>query len=72
MKLSTKKLLKYSTNDEIRLFILLIGNTGVRISEACSIKVEDLSKKTIPIENKGKQRTITIPQFLKKTVKNLR
>ena len=64
-----KKLLKYSTNDEIRLFILLIGNTGVRISEACSIKVEDLSKKTIPIENKGKQRTITIPQFLKKQLK---
>lgn len=64
-----KRLLKNSTTEEMRLFILVIGNTGMRISEVCSFKVEDLNKKIIVIENKGKQRIITIPQFLKKQLK---
>ena len=62
-------MLKNSTTEEMRLFILVIGNTGMRISEVCSFKVEDLNKKIIAIENKGKQRIITIPQFLKKQLK---
>lgn len=69
-ELEYKKLLKHSGTEEMKLFILLIGNTGVRISEACAIKVEDLAKKTIQIENKGKQRMITVPQFLKKQLKS--
>lgn len=64
-----KRLLKNSTTEEMRLFILVIGNTGMRISEVCSFKVEDLNKKITVIENKGKQRIITIPQFLKKQLK---
>ncbi|PNE49982.1 integrase [Enterococcus avium] len=64
-----KRLVKYAKTDEMRLFILLIGNTGVRITEACSIKANDLSNKLIIIENKGKQRAIAIPQFLKKQLK---
>lgn len=68
-QLEYKRLIKYATTDEMRLFILLIGNTGLRITEVCSLKVEDLSKKIITIENKGKQRTIAIPSFLKKQLK---
>lgn len=64
-----KRLIKNSTTEEMRLFILLIGNTGMRISEVCSFKVEQLNKKIAVIENKGKQRIITIPQFLKKQLK---
>lgn len=64
-----KKLLRHSKSEEMKLFILLIGNTGVRISEACLLSADDLNKKTIVIENKGKQRIITIPQFLKKQLK---
>lgn len=54
---------------ETRMFILLIGNTGLRISEACSLTVADLEKKNIDIRNKGKTRVISIPQFVKKRLK---
>ncbi|MDT2661059.1 tyrosine-type recombinase/integrase [Enterococcus hulanensis] len=64
-----KRLIKYANTEEMRLFILLIGNTGVRITEACSIRADDLNSKLIIIENKGKQRAIGIPQFLKKQLK---
>lgn len=63
-----KALLKYA-DEETRNFILLIGNTGMRISEACSITVDDLSKKNIYIRNKGKIRMVSIPQFVKKKLK---
>lgn len=64
-----KRLIQHAKTDEMRLFILFIGNTGVRITEACSIRADDLNSKLIIIENKGKQRTIAIPQFLKKQLK---
>ncbi|MGM0166968.1 integrase/recombinase XerD [Enterococcus sp. AZ135] len=64
-----KRLIQHAKSDEMRLFILLIGNTGVRITEACSIRADDLNSKLIIIENKGKQRAIAIPQFLKKQLK---
>lgn len=64
-----KRLIQHAKSEEMRLFILLIGNTGVRITEACSIRAEELSSKLIIIENKGKQRAIAIPQFLKKQLK---
>ena len=65
-----KRLIKNSKTEEMRLFILIIGNTGMRISEVCAIKSDDLNKKVIVIENKGKQRIVTIPQFLKKQLKS--
>lgn len=64
-----KRLIQHANTDEMRLFILLIGNTGVRITEACSIRADDLNSRLIMIENKGKQRAIAIPQFLKKQLK---
>lgn len=64
-----KRLIRHATTEEMRLFILLIGNTGVRITEACSVRSNDLNSKLIIIENKGKQRAIAIPQFLKKQLK---
>lgn len=64
-----KKLLKNCDNEELELFILTIGNTGVRITEACSLKASDLNQKTIIVENKGKERAIAMPQFLKKRLK---
>lgn len=64
-----KRLIQHAKTDEMRLFVLLIGNTGVRITEACSIRTDDLNSKLIVIENKGKQRAIAIPQFLKKQLK---
>ncbi len=65
-----KRLIQHANTEEMRLFILLIGNTGVRITEACSIRADDLNSKLIIIENKGKQRAIAIPQFLKKQLKS--
>ncbi|USI64769.1 tyrosine-type recombinase/integrase [Lactococcus petauri] len=64
-----KKLLKNCDDEELELFILTIGNTGVRITEVCSLKVSDLNQKTILVENKGKERAIAMPQFLKKRLK---
>lgn len=51
---------------EIDMFMMLIANTGLRISEACALKKSDLNKGMIEIENKGKSRTIDIPPFFKK------
>lgn len=64
------RLLLKHADEEMRAFILLIGNTGLRISEVCSIRFDDLEKKIIPIKNKGKTRYISIPQFLKKNLKS--
>lgn len=63
-----KRLLRFA-DDEMKLFILTIGNTGLRITELCSIKKIDLNSKIISIENKGKTRVVAIPQFLKKSLK---
>ena len=64
-----KRLLKFA-DPEMKLFILTIGNTGVRITELCAIKKVDLNQKLISIENKGKTRVVAIPAFLKKSLKN--
>lgn len=60
-----KRLLNYSS-PEIHYFMLLIANTGLRISEACQVKKSDLSISEIKITNKGKSRVIGIPAWLKK------
>ena len=64
-----RKLLNNCDDEELELFILTIGNTGVRITEVCSLKASDLNQKTILVENKGKERAIAMPQFLKKRLK---
>lgn len=64
-----KSLMKHSTSEEMRLFMLTIANTGLRITEVCNLRVSDLDKTIVQIENKGKQRAIAIPQFLKKQLK---
>ena len=63
-----ERLLRYS-DGEMKLLILLIGNVGLRISEVCKLKKEDLYKSLIEVENKGKIRIIDIPQFLKKQLR---
>lgn len=63
-----ERLLRYS-NEEMTLFILTIANTGLRISEICSLTKEHLYDAIIQIENKGKIRIIDIPLFLKKRLR---
>lgn len=62
-----KRLLRYS-DGEIYFFILVIANTGLRITEVCNLKKEDLEKVMIEINNKGKDRIIAIPAFLRKSL----
>lgn len=65
-----KKMLKAANNDdEMRLFMMTIANTGVRITELCSLQSDDLDSKMQQIENKGKIRIISIPVWLKKQLK---
>ena len=60
-----RRLRKYATK-EMDMFMMTIANTGLRISEVCALRKSDLSKAIIEITNKGKDRTIDIPPFLKK------
>lgn len=62
--------LRRHADKEMDLFMMTIANTGLRISEVCSLKKSDLFKAMINISNKGKDRTIDIPPFLKKQLKN--
>ena len=62
------RLLRYS-NEEMKLFILTIANTGLRVSELCQLTKSDLDLSIIEIENKGKVRIIDIPLFLKKKLR---
>ncbi|MDL2212210.1 tyrosine-type recombinase/integrase [Erysipelotrichaceae bacterium OttesenSCG-928-M19] len=65
-----KRLVKYAVNEEIKMFILTIGNTGLRISEIVKyLRFSDLDKKNIKIKNKGKTRIIAIPMWLRKDLK---
>lgn len=61
-------ILKYA-DEEMQLFVLLIGNAGLRISEACAITVDDVERKIIEVRNKEKTRFISIPQFVKKKLR---
>lgn len=63
------RLLKYATGD-LKLLILTIGNTGLRISEVCSLRRSDLNGRAIAINNKGKTRMVAIPAFVKKQLKH--
>ena len=63
-----RRLLRYSTG-ELRLLILTIGNTGLRISEVCGLRKSDLEGRVISVENKGKTRSVAIPVFVKKQLK---
>lgn len=63
------RLLRYSDH-EMKLFILTVANTGLRISEVCSLRKKDLEESIIEIENKGKIRIIDIPLFLKRKLRD--
>lgn len=63
-----ERLLRFA-NDEMKLFILTIANTGLRISEICGLKKHNLYEAIIEIENKGKSRIIDVPPFLKKKLR---
>lgn len=63
-----ERLLRHA-DEEMKLFILTIANTGLRISEVKSLTKQNLSEAIITIENKGKQRIIDIPLFLKKELR---
>lgn len=63
-----ERLVRHSQG-ETKLFILTIANTGLRISEVCGLTVSDLDKPIIEINNKGKERVLDIPPFLKKELK---
>ena len=64
-----KKLCRYAINDELRYFIYVIGNTGLRITEVQAITFDDLNETSIKITNKGKSRNIAIPMWLRKELK---
>ncbi|HCS30646.1 MAG TPA: integrase [Enterococcus sp.] len=64
-----KSLMRHATSEEMRLLMLTIANTGLRITEICNLCASDLETSIVQIENKGKQRVIAIPPFLKKQLK---
>ena len=64
-----RRLLGNATSEEMRLFMLTIANTGLRISETCRLTVMDLDKRSLLVNNKGKIRTIAIPVWVKKQLK---
>lgn len=63
-----ERFLRYA-DKEMKLFVLTIANTGLRISEICALRKRDLYESIIEVENKGKIRIIDIPLFLKKQLR---
>lgn len=51
---------------QLAMSIKTLAATGARVSELMFFTVESVKKGTITVSNKGKQRTILIPQVLKK------
>lgn len=63
-----QRLLKHA-NDEGRLFMLVVANTGLRIAEVKSLKKSDLKGNLTEVDNKGTIRVIALPDFIKKELK---
>ncbi|WP_423363400.1 tyrosine-type recombinase/integrase [Mycoplasma sp. P36-A1] len=67
-----KRLIKACDADyDIKSFILVIMNSGMRISEVCQITMHDLSKKSFTVRNKGKSSTKALPLWLRKQLEQL-
>lgn len=65
-----KRMLRHAHTKETYMFMLIIGNTGMRIAEVLKLKVSDLDKKIIRISNKGKFKTVSLPLWLKREIKD--
>lgn len=59
-----KRLLKFAINEKIKLAMVILANTGIRISELKFIKTENLKTGIVEIENKGKIRNIILSRNL--------
>lgn len=57
---------KSQKKHQLAMSIKTLAATGARVSELMFFTVESVKKGTITISNKGKRRTILIPQILKK------
>ncbi|MCP1223308.1 tyrosine-type recombinase/integrase [Sebaldella sp. S0638] len=64
-----RRLLKFAINEKIRITMIILANTGVRVSELKYIQVENLKTGVVEIENKGKIRTIILSKNLINTLK---
>ena len=58
-----------SLDEETQLLMILIVNTGMRITEVKSMTKSDLYKKSFEVDNKGTIRTIALNKDLKKRMK---
>ena len=50
------RLLKFAINEKIKMAMIILANTGIRISELKFISMENLKSGIVEIENKGKIR----------------
>lgn len=67
-----ERLLKYAkklNKDKIYYIMLVLANTGIRVSELKFLTVEDLGKSSILVNNKGRIRNIYLPKDLVKDLK---
>ena len=64
-----KRLLKFAINEKIRITMVVLAHTGIRVSELKYIHVENLKTGIVEIENKGKIRIIILSKNLKKKKK---
>ena len=55
-----KRLLKFAINEKIRITMVVLAHTGIRVSELKYIHVENLKTGVVEIENKGKIRIIIL------------
>jgi Site-specific recombinase XerD len=65
------ELLTHCLDNELKLFMITIACTGLRISETVALKKSDLGLKVIVIRNKGKNRVIGLPQELKEQLQKI-
>ena len=59
-----KRLLKFAINEKIRITMVVLAHTGIRVSELKYIHVENLKTGIVEIENKGKIRIIILSKNL--------
>mgnify|MGYP003534691845 FL=1 len=58
------RLLKFAINKKMEIVMIILANTGIRISELKFISVENLKSGIVEIENKGKIRNIILSKNL--------
>lgn len=63
--LEYKALLRCCNHEETKMLVKLIAATGLRISEALSLTMDNIKPVKIRVTNKGKTRTIGMPDLVK-------